>query len=308
MKVSLVQAAPVYNDLPASLQKLEVLLAEAAAQGSELVVFGESWLCGYPAWLDYCAGAALWDDPTTKEIYAQMRASSWVVGGFAERQIATLCRQHGLWMIIGVNEAVDSGPGQGTLYNSLLTYSPSGERVRHHRKLMPTYTEKLVYGLGPGDSLHSVQTPKAKLGSLICWEHWMPLTRQAMHDSGEDIHVAVWPTVHDVHQLASRHYAFEGKCYVLAVGSLLQVEALPEGLNLPAEWRDQPEHYILRGGSGIIGPDSKWIVEPVFEREEIITAELALERLAGERMYLDVSGHYQRPDVFGFEVKNQKNL
>ncbi|MFK7921612.1 MAG: carbon-nitrogen hydrolase family protein [Bacteroidia bacterium] len=307
MKVSLIQAAPVYYELDASLQKLEGLLAEAARNGSELVVFGESWLSGYPAWLDYCPGAALWDNPVTKAIYTQMYASSLVLGGPAERSLAALCQQYGLWMVIGVNEAVNQGPGQGTLYNSLLTYGPDGERHQHHRKLMPTYTEKLVYGLGEGGGLASVQTPKAKIGSLICWEHWMPLTRQAMHDSGEDIHIAVWPTVHDVHQLASRHYAFEGKCYVLAAGSLLQVKDLPQGLKLPEEWLDQPEHYILRGGSGIIGPDSQWITEPIFEEERIITAELDINMLLGERMYLDVSGHYQRPDVFDFRMKNQKN-
>ncbi|MEM6344249.1 MAG: carbon-nitrogen hydrolase family protein [Bacteroidota bacterium] len=307
MKVSIIQAAPVYYDLMGSLHKLEGLLAAAAAQASELVVFGECWLSGYPAWLDYCPGAALWNDSATKEVYAQMYTNSLVLGSSAERSLGALCQQYGVWMVIGVNEAVEQGPGQGTLYNSLLTYGPDGERYQHHRKLMPTYTEKLVYGLGEGDGLSSIQMPQAKLGSLICWEHWMPLTRQVMHDSGEDLHVAVWPTVHDLHQLASRHYAFEGKCFVLAAGQLLQVKDLPATLQLPDELATQPEHYLLRGGSGIIGPDSNWLVEPVFEKEEIVSAELDLTILPGERMYLDVSGHYQRPDVFDFRLKNQKN-
>jgi nitrilase len=131
----------------------------------------------------------------------------------------------------------------------------------------------------------------------------MPLGRQVLHDSGEHIHVAVWPSVHEMHQIASRHYAFEGRCFVLAAGMLMRVRDLPARLPVTAELADKPDHLLLRGGSAIIGPDGHYIVEPVFDEERIVIAELDLEAIDRERMTLDVSGHYQRPDLFDFKHK-----
>ena len=135
-------------------------------------------------------------------------------------------------MVVGVSERVSAGPGRGTLYNSLLTIGPDGQLLNHHRKLVPTYTERMVWGNGDADGLQAVDTPAGRVSGLVCWEHWMPLARQALHDSGEDIHVAVWPTVHDRHQLASRQYAFEGRCFVLAAGSVMRASSLPPELEV----------------------------------------------------------------------------
>jgi predicted amidohydrolase len=131
----------------------------------------------------------------------------------------------------------------------------------------------------------------------------MPLTRQALHIAGEHIHVAVWPTVHEALQIASRHYAFEGRCFVLAVGSLMKVADMPHQLRVVQEFSDKPEHLLLRGGSCIIGPDGKYIVEPVFDEERILIADLDLTAIDKESMTLDVSGHYHRPDLFEFKVR-----
>jgi len=138
---------------------------------------------------------------------------------------------------------------------------------------------------------------------LICWEHWMPLARMAMHNSGEHIHVAVWPTVHELHQLASRHYAFEGRCFVLAVGLIMPAADLPRELPRAVPLRSGDDRWIERGGSAIIGPDSHYVVEPVFNREELIVADLDFMQIDREAMTLDVSGHYARPDLFRFEKK-----
>jgi hypothetical protein len=128
----------------------------------------------------------------------------------------------------------------------------------------------------------------------------MPLARQALHNAGEHIHVAVWPTVHEMHQIASRHYAFEARCFVLASGLVMRVKDLPPELRAPSEVASNPDAFLLRGGSAIIGPDGKYVVEPVFEQETIVTAELDLNAVDREKMTLDVSGHYSRPDVFNF--------
>jgi nitrilase len=186
----------------------------------------------------------------------------------------------------------------------LLTFTPDGKLANHHRKLVPTYTERMIWGNGDGQGLQAVDTPLGRVGGLICWEHWMPLARQAMHNSGEAIHVAVWPTVHDNHQLASRHYAFEGRCFVLAVGVIMPFEHLPAGLIKPA--KRKANDLLLRGGSAIIAPNGRYITEPLFGKEKLIVAEIDRNEIEEERMTLDVAGHYSRPDVFSFAVKQER--
>lgn len=286
---------------------MEGLLKEAQSKGAELVVFGESWLGGYPAWLDTSLDYARWDDSSTKKVFAKMYQESVSIEGGAMQEIRRMVAATEVWMVLGMNERVDTGRGNGTLFNSLLILNPAGELVNHHRKLMPTYTEKLVYGLGDGQGLASVETPFGRLGGLICWEHWMPFARQAMHIAGEHIHVAVWPTVHDTHQLASRHYAFEGRCFVIAVGQMLRASELPDLLPLTPELASNPDQWVLRGGSTIIGPDGSYELEPLFEREELIIHTIQdISRVYEERMTLDTSGHYNRYDVFDFEVNRER--
>ncbi|HZE71169.1 MAG TPA: carbon-nitrogen hydrolase family protein [Pyrinomonadaceae bacterium] len=303
LKVAIVQAAPVFMDLEASLTRAVNFIGKAAKQGARLVVFGETWLPGYPAWLDYCPGAALWNHEPTKEVFANLRRNGLVIESPETDALAKAAKDHGVVLVIGVNERVDQGPGNGTLYNSLLTFGSDGSLVNHHRKLVPTYTERLVWGQGDGNGLKAVDTSAGRMGGLICWEHWMPLARQVLHDSGEHIHIAVWPTVHEMHQIASRSYAFEGRCFVIAAGLLMKVSDLPAQLQVVPELSDKHDHLLLRGGSSIIGPDGRYIVEPVFDEERILIAELNLEAIDKERMTLDVSGHYHRPDLFDLRVE-----
>jgi len=302
--VGIIQASPVFSDLEASLAKAVDYIERAAREGVNLVAFGETWLPGYPAWLDHCPGAALWNHEPTKETFARLRRNSIVVPGRETEQLAQAARELRVSIVIGVNERVEHGAGNGTLYNSQLIFNSDGVLAVHHRKLVPTYTERLVWGQGDGKGLAAVQTASGRVGSLVCWEHWMPLARQAMHESGEHIHVAVFPEVHEMHQITSRHYAFEGRCFVLAVGLLMRVRDLPAGLTKTAALADTPDALILRGGSSIIAPNGSFVVEPVFDEERIITATLDLDSIDRERMTLDVTGHYARPDVFDFSVRS----
>ena len=169
---------------------------------------------------------------------------------------------------------------------------------------MPTFSEKLVYGIGDGKDLDSAQFPGGRVGGLICWEHWMPLARQTMHDAGEHVHVALWPTVHETHQMASRHYAFEGRCFVLAAGQLMRANQIPDQLKKPEGVDDN--QYLLRGGSCIIDPKGSFVVEPIFENDTIITAEIDPAEAIRERMTLDTSGHYQRSDIFELTVNRER--
>jgi nitrilase len=302
--VAIAQSAPVYLDKRGSIGKAFDLIQQAARRDVQVVAFGETWLPGYPAWLDVCPGAALWENASAKDVFARLRCNSITVPGEEVSALSEAARDLEITIVIGVNERVDAGAGNGTLYNSLLTISEDGQLGNHHRKLVPTYTERLVWGNGDGRGLEAVHTSAGRVGGLICWEHWMPLARMAMHNSGEHIHVAVWPTVHELHQLASRHYAFEGRCFVLAVGLMMPAEDLPRELHDGVASRPHDGQWVERGGSAIIGPDSNYVVQPVFNREELIVADLDFKQIDREVMTLDVSGHYARPDLFRFEKKD----
>ncbi len=301
--VGIVQAGPVFLDLEASLAKAIRLIEQAAAKGASLIAFGETWLPGYPAWLDYCPEAALWNHQPSKEVFARLRQNSVIVPGKETKALGEVAADHGLVIAIGANERVESGPGNGTLYNSLLTFDADGKLINHHRKLVPTYTERLVWGHGDGAGLKAMQTSVGRVGGLVCWEHWMPLARQALHVSGEHIHVAVWPTVHEMHQIASRHYAFEARCFVLAAGLIMRVGDLPAELSRPSELTDKPDALLLRGGSCVIGPDGRYVIEPLFDEETILIATLDLTEVDREKMTLDVAGHYDRPDIFDLKLR-----
>ncbi|MEL7061899.1 MAG: carbon-nitrogen hydrolase family protein [Acidobacteriota bacterium] len=303
--VAIAQIAPSYLDLDASLEILESTCRRAVDAGARLIVFGETWLPGYPAWLDHCPGAALWDHAPTQDVFARLRRESLTIDGEACDRIARLAAELNLAITVGANERVDRGPGRGTLYNALLTFDANGRLVRHHRKLVPTYTERLVWGPGDGAGLHAVDLEGVRCSGLVCWEHWMPLARQALHDSGEDVHVAVWPTAHDAHQLASRHYAFEGRCFVLVAGLMMRHGDLPEQLvSQPAA--GSAEDWLLRGGSAVIGPDGQYVLEPVFDEERLVVVELDLSHIDRQVMTLDVAGHYGRPDVFELRIDRRR--
>lgn len=302
-KVAVVQAE-IASDLESGLRLTDELTATAASKGAQLVVFPETWLPGYPAWLDVCRDVALWDHAPVKRVFARMANDSVVVSGESGAALAEIARRNGVTLVVGVTERVDAGPGRGTLFNSLLTYGESGELLNHHRKLVPTYTERMVWGPGDASGLRAVDTPAGRVGGLICWEHWMPLARQALHDFGEDIHIAAWPTAHEMLQVASRHYAFEGRCFVIAAGSLLRAKNLPPELEAHPDRVSSSEQYVMRGGSAIIGPDGQYIAGPVYEESTILTAELSLDQVREESMSLDVAGHYARRDCFAFDVNS----
>jgi predicted amidohydrolase len=278
------------------------LIREARDGGAALVAFPETWLPGYPAWLDVCRDVALWDHEPVKRVYRRMAEESVVVPGPVTDALSAAAKDAGVVVVIGVTERVDGGLSHGTLFNAVLTFDADGRLANHHRKLVPTYTERMVWGLGDADGLAAVPTEVGRVGALVCWEHWMPLARQAMHDSGEDIHVALWPTAHEMLQVASRHYAFEGRCFVLAAGSLMRASGLPPELEPHASKVGAPSDWVLRGGSAIIGPDGRYVVEPCFDRPGLIVADIDLGRVREERMTLDVSGHYHRPELLRLDI------
>lgn len=298
VRVAAIQHGPVYMDLSRSVEKATRLIAEAAAMGARLIVFPETWLPGYPAWLDCCRDVALWDHEPVKKVFARLMENSVTVPGPVTDELSRAAREHEVVLNISAHERVKEGAGRGTLYNTMLTFGADGALLNRHRKIMPTFTERMIWGMGDGKSLKAVDTEAGRVGGLICWEHWMPLARHALHTSGEDIHIAAWPQVKEMNLVASRHYAFEGRCFVIACGAVMRASELPSELEPVESLKENPDSFALRGGSAIIAPDGAVIAGPVYDEETILVADLDLSRIAEECLTLDVTGHYFRPDIF----------
>lgn len=289
--VAAAQLAPAFLDLGTSIDKACQWISKAGKEDIKILVFPETWLPGYPIWLDSSPGAALWGHPPTKEIFQKLVENSPEIHSPAMDRLCEAAADARLTLVMGMHERDGN-----TLYNTMLYISETGEVAGIHRKLVPTYTERLLWGRGDGSTLTVIDTPVGRLGGLVCWEHWMPLARQAMHDKRELVHAAVWPSVNEVHLLASRNYAFEGRCFVVAAGSILNHADLPEGVPL---LDDIPgDGPFMAGGSAVIGPNADILAGPVINEETLVIAEVDPSRAVRESMTLDVSGHYSRPDVF----------
>lgn len=304
MVVAVVQAAPVYLSLDQSLARAIELIGEAARRQAQLVVFPELWLPGYPAWLDLCRDVSLAGYSPMKRLYARLQENSVVVPGRVVEALCEVTRRHQVTLVIGVQERVENGPGRGTLYNSVLTFSPRGDLLNHHRKLNPTFNEKLLWSPGDGQGVRVVGTPVGRLGTSIGSEHWMPLVRQSLHLAGEEIHVALWPSVGEQSQIASRHYAMEGRCFVVAAGGVMRPDDMPPDLELSAKYLGDDQMLPLDGGSAVIGPDGKYVAGPTFGSEVILLAKINPERIREETLELGAPGHNARPDLFDFRVRD----
>jgi predicted amidohydrolase len=313
-QAAIIQHPPVFLNLEASLEKACALIEQAASQGARVIVFPETWLPGYPVWLDYAPRAGLWDHAPAKALYRLLVENAITLAGGELERLRDAARKTGTYVVMGAHELLG-----GTLYNTMVFLSRDGRETRIHRKLMPTYTERLVWGRGDGSTLGVLPTEHGNLGGLICWEHWMPLARAAMHAQHETLHVAQWPAVKELHQIASRHYAFEGQCFVMAAGSPLSradmlagVESLgrAEGtaLELLKEIPGKGEDLLLRGGSAVIAPDGTYVVEPVYDRACILQAEIDPRQIVEGHLALDTQGHYSRPDVFRLQVNDEPQV
>jgi predicted amidohydrolase len=307
LNIAIIQHGPVHLNLEASTAKALQLIKEAAGRSAQLIVFGETWLSGYPAWLDHCPDVALWNNEATKDVFLQMHQNSVDINGEEIKLLCDAAKKNKVMICMGINEKITEGIGSGTLYNAFVIIDEQGEIVNHHRKLVPTFTEKLVYGNGDAAGLRTINTEFGKLGALICWEHWMPLSRQVLHNENEMIHIALWPTVHDMHQVASRHYAFEGRCFVIAAGQMMQVKDIPANLTLPEHFKNDPEKYILNGGSCVIDPTGIYLLEPQFDKEGILYCTIDnFDTANKEKLTLDTTGHYSRWDIFDFSVDRKR--
>lgn len=302
LRVAIVQAAPVPLAIDAGLHALLDHVRPLAEAGTELIAFGETFVGGYPVWLDEAPGAALWDAPGTKALHAILLRQALIDGDERLRPLQELVDARGTLVNFGAHQRV-----RNSLYNAQYLLRPQMPPLVH-RKLVPTHGERLIWARGDGSTLDVHAADWGNVGSLICWEHWMPLARAAMHHAGESVHVAAWPGLRDMYLVASRYYAFEGRCFVLAAATIQSRVDLLAGLDAAggdtaarALLMAIPDGRLQAGGSAIIAPDGR-ILAQAGAGPEVLTATLDLSEIDTELAALDSDGHYSRPDVFDLVV------
>jgi len=290
VRVACAQVEPVIFDRGATLDRLAVVAAEAAGGGARLVLFPETFVPVYPS-SRWARSLAVWGEGG-KELWARLAQASITVPSADTERIGSIAREHGIVLAVGINE-LDGG----TLYNTLLVFTPDGELALRHRKLMPTNHERMVWGLGDGEGLATIETDLGRVGGLICWENLMPLARAALYESGLDIYLA--PTADDEEpwQRSIRHIAREARAFVLSCCVYQRASSYPADVAI-AEGPD----LLGRGGSAIVGPDGEYLAGPLWDEEGILFADLEPDQLFAERQRFDPAGHYSRPDVLRLQV------
>ena len=297
VRVACVQAEPAILDREATIDKVAALTAEAKANGAQLVVFPETFIPAYPssAWAKFLAG---WADPRAKGAFAQLARESVEVPGPAADRLGEIAREHEVWLVTGVNERDPSR--SSTLYNALLYHAPDGSLALHHRKLVPTNHERLIWGQGDGGGLRAIPTGIGRIGGLICWENYMPLARFALYESGIEIYIASTADDGDAWQATLVHIARESRAFVVAPCHFQRGSSYPEDFPLREEIAQLDP--LGRGGSAILAPDGSYLAGPLYDEEGILYADLDPARLDEERQRFDPAGHYHRPDVLELRV------
>ena len=304
LNIAIAQLAPVWLNKKATLKKIEEAIQEAATQKAQLVCFGETLLPGYPFWLELTDGARF-NSATQKEIYAHYLKEAVNIETGDLNSLCALAKQYRIAVYIGCAERATDRAGH-SVYCSLIYIDNQGIIQSIHRKLMPTYEERLAWSFGDGNGLKVHELGSFTVGGLNCWENWMPLARTALYAQGENLHVAVWPgNVRNTIDL-TRHIALENRMYVLSVSGLMRKTDIQNDMPHADLIRQNAPEFLSNGGSCIAAPDGSWVIEPIQGKEIVVTVPINLNEVRKERQNFDPSGHYSRPDVFELTVHTQR--
>ena len=295
LRVAAVQASYVLMDRDATIERVAALTGSAAREGAQLVVFPEVFVPGTPLWIDT---QPIWDGD--EEWFGLLARNAVVVGGPASDRLAAIAAEHGVWLVVGVDEREAHG---ATIYNTVLYFAPDGELAGRHRKLMPTGAERTVWGMGDGSTLAVVDAGRARIGGLICWENYMPLARFHLYAQGVDVWLAPTLAQGDGWIATMRHLARENRMFVVGVNPVLHADQVPAGFPardrlLAPGYLEQNGPWLEKGNTVLVAPDGSVLAGPVREREETLIADLDLRTVATARRHMDPVGHYHRPDIF----------
>lgn len=302
MRIAAAQTAPVWGDAEATTKVVIDWIGRAADEDVDLVAFGETFMSGYPYWIARTDGAR-WDAPDQKEAYAHYLASAIDIDGPQVAEVVATVAETGVFAYLGITERSKSA---GTVYATLVAIDPVRGVVGSHRKLMPTFEERLAWGIGDGAGLRTHEVGEFTVSGLNCWENWVPTIRHAMYAQGTQLHVAVWPGSVGLTKDITRFIAKEGRCYVLSAGALLHPDAIPGDFPTREASLAGGEELLYDGGSAVAGPDGRWIVEPVSGEDRLVIADIELSAVRGERQNFDPAGHYFRGDVIKVEVDRSR--
>ena len=304
LKLGLAQIAPVWLNKELTLEKIRSYIEKAGSQACDLVVFGEALLPGYPFWLGLTHGSDF-NSRMQKEIHAHYIRNSVQIEAGDLDPICEEARKHGVAVYVGCIERAKNRGGH-SLYCSLVYINKEGEIKSVHRKLQPTYEERLAWSPGDGNGLQVHPLKEFTVGGLNCWENWMPLPRTALHGMGEDLHIAVWPGSRQNTEDITRFIAKEGRSFVVSVSALMHISDIPEDTPYREKIIKNAADPLTDGGSCVAGPDGEWLMAPVLDKEDLLTIELDFNRVLEERQNLDISGHYSRPDVTKLTINRER--
>ncbi len=304
MRVAIAQIAPVFLNREATLEKVVARVREAAQADCRLVVFGEALVPGYPVWLSRTDGARF-DAADQKEIHARYLEQAVQPEAGHLQGVCDAARDGKISVVLGTMERAFDRGGH-SLYCSCVYIDAEGAIGSVHRKLMPTYEERLAWSVGDGAGLVTHSIPPFTLGALNCWENWLPLARAALHAQGENLHVAIWPGCERNTRDITRFLALEGRSFVVSACSLLRASDIPSDIPHRDRLVASEEEVLLDGGSAVADPRGEWLLEPSVGREELLTVELDRATVDQERHNLDYSGHYSRPDVLQLHLNPQR--
>ncbi len=295
LNVAVAQMIPVWLNREATLNKMLDFVQQAAKSNADLIVFGEALLPGYPFWLDFTDGARFNSD-IQKEIHAYYMEQAVQIESGHLNKLCELAGDNKMAVMTGTIERAQNRGGH-SLYCSLVYINQEGSIVNVHRKLMPTYEERLSWSPGDGHGLRTFPLGKFTIGGLNCWENWMPLPRAALYALGEDLHIALWPGNPRNTDLLTRVLAREGRSYVISVSGIMRPDVITDDLPYAKLMQENCPPSPARGGSCIALPSGEWLVPPVVDEEKLILATLDHKEVRRERQNFDPSGHYSRPDV-----------
>lgn len=295
VRVAVVQAAPVIFNKDATIEKMARLVPEAAKAGAKLVLFPEAFIPCYPRGMSFGANVGKRTDAGRKD-FRRYHENAVALPGPDCDKIAKIAADNEVYLVCGVIEK-----DGGTVYCTVAFFGPDGRYLGKHRKLMPTGSERLIWGRGDGSTLTTVDTPFGRMGAVICWENYMPLLRATMYGKGVDIYLAPTADSRDSWQSTLQHIAIEGRCFVLGCNQFVTKDMYPKDILETGEL-DGELDMMCRGGSTIIDPLGRYVAEPLYGKEGMLIADLDMGIRAEGQYDFDVVGHYGRHDVFNLVV------
>lgn len=304
LKIGLAQIAPVWLNKSETIEKIKDCIKQAGDENCELLVFGEGLLPGYPFWVSLTHGAEF-NSTVQKELHAHYVRNAIQIEAGELEEICALAKDYQMAVYLGIIER-PADRGGHSLYCSLVYIDAKGQIQSVHRKLQPTYEERLTWSQGDGHGLRVHKLKQFSVGGLNCWENWMPLSRTALYGMGENLHIAVWPGSDYNTREITRFIAREGRSFVVSVSSLMRKSDFPKDTPHLEKILEKAPEVLANGGSCVAGPNGEWILEPVLHTEGVLTVTIDYNWVLEERQNFDAVGHYSRPDVTRLLINRER--